>query len=51
MMDMMSPVVVAVVLMLVILLGGGVFFAVQFFGIRSIEGDHPGERGYDPADH
>jgi len=51
MMDMMSPVVVAVVLMFVILVGGGGFFAIRFFGGRAIEGDHPGERGYDPANH
>lgn len=50
MMDM-SPVAVAVVLVLVIVVGGGGFLAIRFFGARAVEGDHPGEKGYDPADH
>ena len=51
MMDMVSSGVAMMLLVIVLLAAAAVFVGLRVLGARQVEGDHPGERGYDHADH
>ncbi len=48
MMDMLMGTAALMLLLFLILLLTGVVIAVRVIGARATEGDHPGEKGYDP---
>ena len=51
MMDMLMGPAALLLMLFLILAVGGVVVAVRVIGGRATEGDHPGEKGYDPEQH
>lgn len=51
MMDMLMSGTAVLMLLGFIALSGIILVTVRMMGARAVRGDHPGEKGYDPADH
>lgn len=49
MMEMLKGPEALFLLLFLILIAAGVLIAVRVLGARQTEGDHPGDRGYDPG--
>lgn len=50
-MDMLMSGAAALLLLFLVGIAGLSFALVRVFGAREVRGDHPGEPGYDPAEH
>lgn len=50
-MDMVMVGVAVALILLLLGLGVVAFVAIRVLGARETRGDHPGEKGYDPAQH